>query len=100
MCAEYDDYEKVTQDDDKTIATRLIVKANDIINEYGAVDSVYGFGYAFLQYADEISAKEAKAQYENLGYTVNYDSVITACSTKSSASLPQYENWGDEWAYE
>lgn len=100
MCAEYDDYDSLAQDDDKTIFTRLIVNANDIINEYGAVDSVYGFGYAFLQYADEISAEEAKAQYENLGYTVDYDSVITPCSTNSSFSLPQYENWGDEWAYE
>lgn len=100
MCAEYDDYESLAQDDDKTIYTRLIVKANDIINEYGAVDSVYGFGYAFLQYADKKTAEEAKAQYENLGYTVDYASVITPCSTNISFSLPQYENWGDEWAYE
>ena len=98
LCNEYDKYSN-SNDGDK-IDNRLMVKTNDRIDEYGAIDSVYGFGYAFLQYADEISAKEAKAQYENLGYTVNYDSVITACSTKSSASLPQYENWGDEWAYE
>lgn len=99
MCAEYDNYDSLAQDDDKTIYTRLIVKANDIINEYGAVDSVYGFGYAFLQYADEKTAKKAKTQYENLGYTVDYDSVAALCNTNSN-DYPQYANWPEEWAYE
>lgn len=90
MCAEYDDYDSLAQDDDKTIYTRLIVNANDIINEYGAVDSVYGFGYAFLQYADKTSAEEAKVQYENLGYTVNYDSVITQSYTNNYGEWPAW----------
>ena len=99
MCAEYDDYDSIAKDDDKTIGTRLIVKADNTIDEYGAVDSVYGFGYAFLQYADEESADEAKTQYESSGNTVDYDSMITLCNT-NSGNYPQYANWPEEWAYE
>lgn len=95
MCAEYDDYSDLDDTDDKTINTRLIVKADDSIDEYGAVDSVYGFGYAFLQYADEKTAEKAKTQYENSGYIVDYDSVVTVNSSAST-----YSNWSDEWAYE
>lgn len=94
MCAEYDDYDSLAQGDDKTIYTRLIVNTNDIVNEYDAVDSVYGFGYAFLQYADNISAEFAKKQYENLGYTVEYDSLVIANSDVSTKEI------GIEWAYE
>ncbi len=96
MCAEYDDYSDLDDTDDTIINTRLIVKADGAIDEYGAIDSVYGFGYAFLQYADEESAETAKKQYENAGYTVDYDSVITAASTSISSG----RNWSDEWAYE
>lgn len=99
LCAEYDDYNGLNDIDDKTIDTRLIVKADDSIDKYGAVDSVFGFGYAFLQYADEESAQSAKTQYENLGYTVNYDSMATLCNTNSN-NYPQYANWPEEWAYE
>lgn len=99
MCAEYDDYSDLDDTDDKTINTRLIVKADDSIDEYGAVDSVYGFGYAFLQYADEKTAEKAKTQYENSGYTVDYDSMTTLCNTNSN-DYPQYANWPEEWAYE
>lgn len=99
MCAEYDDYSDLDGTDDTTINTRLIVKTDDSIDEYGAVDSVYGFGYAFLQYADEESAQSAKTQYENLGYTVDYDSMTALCSTNSN-NYPQYANWSEEWAYE
>ena len=99
MCAEYDDYDSLAQGDDKTVYTRLIVNTNDIVNEYGAIDSIYGFGYAFLQYADEKTAKKAKTQYENLGYTVDYDSVAALCNTNSN-DYPQYANWPEEWAYE
>ncbi len=99
MCAEYDDYSDSAGTDDKTINTRLIVKADSTIDEYGAVDSVYGFGYAFLQYADEKTAEKAKTQYENLGYTVDYDSMTTLCNTNSN-NYPQYANWSEEWAYE
>lgn len=95
MCAEYDDYSGLDDTDDKTIDTRLIVKTDDAIDEYGAVDSVYGFGYAFLQYADEESAQTAKTKYEESGYTADYDSVITVSSTTST-----YSNFSDEWAYE
>lgn len=95
MCAEYDDYSGLDDTNDKTIDTRLIVKTDDAIDEYGAIDSVYGFGYAFLQYADEESAQAAKTKYEESGYTVDYDSVITVSSTTST-----YSNLSDEWAYE
>lgn len=95
MCAEYDDYSDLDDTDNKTINTRLIVKADNTIDEYGAVDSIYGFGYAFLQYADEKTAEKAKTQYENSGYIVDYDSVVTVNSSAST-----YSNWSDEWAYE
>ena len=74
----------------------MIVKSDDKIEEYDAIDSVYGFGYAFLQYADDESAEFAKTQYENAGYTADYDSVITTSSTSIGSS----GNWSDEWAYE
>lgn len=93
LCADYDDYN--TACNDAEIKDRLIVKASGNIDEYGAVDSVYGFGYAFLQYADDKSADKAKAQYENSGYIVDYDSVVTVNSSAST-----YSNWSDEWAYE
>lgn len=91
LCNKYDDYNNV---EDKAINTRLIVKTNDNIDEYGAVDSVYGFGYAFLQYADEESAQKAKEKYETAGYTVDYDSIVT------SDYSYDYSNWSDKWAYE
>lgn len=94
LCNEYDNYSN-SNDGDK-IDNRLIVKTNDNIDEYGAVDSVYGFGYAFLQYADEKSAQKAKENYEESGYTADYDSVITTSST----SIGSGGNWSDEWAYE
>lgn len=96
MCAEYDNYDSLAQDDDKTIDTRLILKTNDSIDEYGAVDSVYGFGYAFLQYADKDAAEYAKRKYENSGCIVDYDYVISTAST----SINTGDNQSDEWAYE
>lgn len=92
LCNEYDNYSN-SNDGDK-IDNRLMVKTNDNIDEYGAVDSVYGFGYAFLQYADEKSAQKAKENYEKLGYTADYDCVVT-----SSSTYDKY-NMNDEWAYE
>ena len=92
LCNEYDNYSN-SNDGDK-IYNRLIVKTNDNIDEYGAVDSVYGFGYAFLQYADEKSAQKAKENYEKSGYTADYDCVVT-----SSSTYDKY-NMNDEWAYE
>lgn len=97
MCSEYDtDNTEASDDEDKTVYTRLIIKTDNPIDEYGAVDSVYGFGYAFLQYADDESAEFAKTQYEKAGYTADYDSVITTSST----SIGSGGNWSDEWAYE
>lgn len=97
MCSEYDtDNTEASDDEDKTVYTRLIIKTDNPIDEYGAVDSVYGFGYAFLQYADEESAQKAKENYEKSGYTADYDSVITTSST----SIGSGGNWSDEWAYE
>lgn len=93
LCAEYDDYNTTCADVE--IKDRLIVKASGNIDEYGAVDSVYGFGYAFLQYADEESAQAAKTKYEESGYTSDYDSIITVSSTTNT-----YSNLSDEWAYE
>lgn len=92
LCNEYDNYNN-TKDGDK-IDNRLIVKTNDNIDEYGAIDSVYGFGYAFLQYADEKSAQKAKENYEESGYTADYDCVVT-----SSSTYDKY-NTNEEWAYE
>ena len=94
LCNEYDNYNELDSTDEQTINTRLIVKTNDNIDEYGAVDSVYGFGYAFLQYADEKSAQKAKENYEKSGYTADYDCVVT-----SSSTYDKY-NMNDEWAYE
>lgn len=93
MCADYDDYDTVGEDAE--IKDRLIVKASGKIDEFGAIDSIYGFGYAFLQYADGESANNAKVQYENLGYTVDYDSIVTTDEISTSA----YEDNLD-WAYE
>ena len=96
LCSEYDNYNELDSTDEQTINTRLIVKSDDKIEEYDAIDSVYGFGYAFLQYADDESAEFSKTQYENAGYTADYDSVITTSSTSIGSS----GNWSDEWAYE
>lgn len=92
LCNEYDNYSN-SNDGDK-IDNRLMVKTDTAIDEYGAVDSVYGFGYAFLQYADEKSAQKAKENYEESGYTADYDCVVT-----SSSTYDKY-NKNDEWAYE
>lgn len=92
LCNEYDNYSN--SNDGDIIDNRLMVKTNDNIDEYGAVDSVYGFGYAFLQYADEKSAQKAKENYEKSGYTADYDCVVT-----SSSTYDKY-NMNEEWAYE
>lgn len=94
LCNKYDNYNELDSTDEQTINTRLIVKSDDKIEEYDAVDSVYGFGYAFLQYADEKSAQKAKENYEKSGYTADYDCVVTSSSTYDK------NNMNDEWAYE
>lgn len=94
LCNEYDNYNELDSTDEQTINTRLIVKSDDKIEQYDAIDSVYGFGYVFLQYADEKSAQKAKENYEKSGYTADYDCVVT-----SSSTYDKY-NMNDEWAYE
>lgn len=98
MCEEYDknyiENTKSLSNDDKTIYTRLIVKAASAIDEYGAIDSIYGFGYAFLQYADESTAKEALNNYKDSGYIADYDSLVTCMDSAN------HNQWGDNWAYE
>ena len=92
LCNEYDKYSN-SNDGDK-IDNRLMVKTNDRIDEYGAIDSVYGFGYAFLQYADESTAKEALNNYKDSGYIADYDSLVTCMDSAN------HDQWGDNWAYE
>lgn len=92
LCNEYDNYSN-SNDGDK-IDNRLIVKTDTAIDEYGAVDSVYGFGYAFLQYADEENAEKALHNYENSGYIVSYDSLAN-CTDSAN-----HQEWGDNWSYD
>lgn len=99
MCAEYDDYSELDASDDKTIDTRLIVKSDNTIDEYGAIDSVYGFGYAFLQYADEKSAKYAMEKYLSLGYMAEYDSVATSQIIDDDGDDFDPVNSDADWAY-
>ena len=92
LCNEYDNYSN-SNDGDK-IDNRLIVKTDTAIDEYGAVDSIYGFGYAFLQYTNNIAAKKALNYYKNSGYIVNYDSLVTCMDSAN------HQEWGDNWSYE
>lgn len=97
LCNEYDNYSN-SNDGDK-IDNRLMVKTNDNIDEYGAIDYVKGIGYYFLQYETKEKADFAKKKYKALNYTVNNDSVVKLCDTK--LTMPsQYSNWPEEWAYE
>ena len=54
----------------------------------------YGFGYVFLQYADEENAEKALHNYENSGYIVSYDSVAN-CTDSAN-----HQEWGDNWSYD
>lgn len=97
LCNEYDNYSN-SNDGDK-IDNRLMLKTNDRIDKYGAIDYVKGIGYYFLQYETKEKADFAKKKYKALKYTVNNDSVVKLCDTK--LTMPsQYSNWPEEWAYE
>ena len=97
LCNEYDNYSN-SNDGDK-IDNRLMLKTNDRIDKYGAIDYVKGIGYYFLQYETKEKADFAKKKYKALNYTVNNDSVVKLCDTK--LTMPsQYSNWPEEWAYE
>lgn len=97
LCSEYDNYSN-SNDGDK-IDNRLIVKTNDSIDKYGAIDYVKGIGYYFLQYETKEKADFAKKKYKALNYTVNNDSVVKLCDTKLTTP-PQYSKWPEQWAYE
>ena len=97
LCSEYDNYNNA-KDGDK-IKNRLMVKTNDSIDKYGAIDYVKGIGYYFLQYETKEKADFAKKKYKALNYTVNNDSVVKLCDTKLTTP-PQYSKWPEEWAYE
>lgn len=97
LCNEYDNYSN-SNDGDK-IDNRLIVKTNDSIDKYGAIDYVKGIGYYFLQYETKEKADFAKKKYKALNYTVNNDSVVKLCDTKLTTP-PQYSKWPEQWAYE
>ena len=94
LCNKYDNYNELDSTDEQIINTRLIVKSDDKIEEYDAIDSVYGFGYVFLQYADEENAEKALHNYENSGYIVSYDSVAN-CTDSAN-----HQEWGDNWSYD
>lgn len=76
-----------------------MVKTNDNIDKFGAIDYVKGIGYYFLQYETKEKADFAKKKYKALNYTVNNDSVVKLCDTKLTTP-PQYSKWPEEWAYE
>ena len=97
LCNEYDNYSNSNNGD--KIDNRLMVKTNDNIDKYGAIDYVKGIGYYFLQYETKEKADFAKKKYKALNYTVNNDSVVKLCDAKLT-TLPQYRNWPEQWAYE
>ena len=97
LCNEYDNYSN-SNDGDK-IDNRLMVKTNDRIDKYGAIDYVKGIGYYFLQYETKEKADYAKEKYKAQKYTVNNDSIIKLCDAKSVSSS-QDSTHSVEWAYE
>ena len=62
LCNEYDNYSN-SNDGDK-IDNRLMVKTNDRIDKYGAIDYVKGIGYYFLQYENKEQADFVKKKYK------------------------------------
>lgn len=89
ICEKYDD-EYADETECVQINERLIVKTDNHIDEYGAIDSAYGLGYAFLQYQNSFDAENAYNMYTSLGYTVSYDSTV---------NTQAYEESEQEWAY-
>ena len=97
LCNEYDNYSN-SNDGDK-IDNRLMIKTNDRIDKYGAIDYVKGIGYYFLQYETKEKADYAKEKYKAQKYTVDNDSIIKLCDAKSVSSS-QDSTHSVEWAYE
>lgn len=75
ICEKYD--KKYSEKEEIVeIKERLIVKTDKPIEEYGAVESVYGSNYAFLQYRNSDEAERAYNEYTSQGYILSYDSTI------------------------
>lgn len=55
---------------------RLIVKSDSKINGTNEIDSVYGCGYAILQYNDETVMESDREMLSSCGYTVGDDKVL------------------------
>lgn len=103
MCEKYDTEnvtDELTEDTETTqhtVEERLIVKTDSRINTYEAVESVYGLGYAFIQFENDEDADAAFATYQKQGYTVQYDFILSLDEVNSDASSSQTNN---NWAYE
>ncbi len=67
MCEKYDtetdELTEETETTQRTVEERLIVKTDSRINTYEAVESVYGLGYAFIQFENDEDADAAFATY-------------------------------------
>lgn len=66
LCNEYDNYSN--SNDGDIIDNRLMVKTNDSVDKYGAIDYVKGIGYYFLQYETKEKADYAKEKYKSQKY--------------------------------
>ena len=103
MCEKYDTEnvtDELTEDTEttqRTVEERLIVKTDSRINTYEAVESVYGLGYAFIQFETDEDADAAFETYQKHGYTVQYDSILSLDEVNSDASSSQTN---DNWAYD
>lgn len=103
MCEKYDtenETDELTEETEtmqRTVEERLIVKTDSRINTYEAVESVYGLGYAFIQFENDEDADAAFATYQKQGYTVQYDSILSLDEVNSDASSSQTN---DNWAYD
>lgn len=64
LCSEYDNHNNAK--DGNKIKNRLMVKTNDSIDKYGAVDYVKGIGYYFLQYETKEKADFAKKKIRSI----------------------------------
>lgn len=103
MCEKYDteneadELTEETETTQRTVEERLIVKTNSRINTYKSVESVYGLGYAFIQFENDEDADAAFATYQKQGYTVQYDFILSLDEVNSDASSSQTN---DNWAYD
>lgn len=96
LIATYDsDEEYVTQEESNqsVIYDRLIVSSGNVISE-NSIDSVKGLGYSVFQYDNANGASEAKEVFENKGYTVEYDSILTCDSVTSTSETSK--TWANE----